>query len=116
MLAESMCTCAHPLIFELLLSLGDVLLVAVDLTLQRLDVGCLVVKVTARLPQLALKLVFLARLALRLVRLDLNVLLQLYGGAKQRQVNSWKLGLNACVLIDHNTLTCMYMYMFPLQK
>ena len=110
MLAESMCTCAHPLIFELLLSLGDVLLVAVDLTLQRLDVGRLVVKVTARLPQLALKLVFLARLALRLVRLDLNVLLQLWGVKQRQGSNSWKLHLNACVSIDHNMLTCSYIF------
>ena len=68
---------ANPLILELLFGLGDVLFVALNLTLQRLDVRRLVVEIAARLTQLALQFVFLARLALRFVRLDLNILLQL---------------------------------------
>ena len=66
---------SYPLLLELDLGLRYILLIALQLTLQRLDFAGLVVEFATRLTEFTLQLVLFARLTLRLVRLDLDVLL-----------------------------------------
>ena len=67
----------HPLFLQLLLSARDVRLVAVDLAGHRADVDEPRVEVRPALPQLRLQLVLAPSLALRLIALHLDLLLQL---------------------------------------